>query len=56
MKTVFVAKDGGLKSNSPWIVVENGYALQVEDDVEAPLGWLWDGDYRSTRPTFSEPE
>lgn len=58
MKIIHIKKPGGLRSDNPWVVVEEnqGHELQVEDDVDAPLGWLWDRDYRSGRPIFTEPQ
>lgn len=56
MKVVHVQKIGGLRSNGPWVVADKGPELRVEDDIDAPLGWIWNKDYRSGRPEFTKPE
>jgi hypothetical protein len=54
MKTIYVKK-GPLGMAGPWLVSKDGHPLEVEDDVKAPIGSVWDGDYRSGRPTFTKP-
>lgn len=59
MKTIYVAKGDvvpGTNGGRPWMVdsglTPGSVPLQVDDDVFAPIGAVWDGDYRSRRPSF----
>lgn len=67
MKTVHLAKRlvrihdldhprSGEKDKLWAVVADSLIKIEIEDDIEVQLGWVWDGDYRSGRPTFSRAQ
>lgn len=52
MKTVYLEKLNGQWLASPH---ETPFSIEVEDNIKAPAGSIWNGDYKSGRPKFKKP-
>lgn len=60
MKTIYLTKGPpvpGTNGGRHWLVTDaiTTTSLEIADDIDAPIGSIWDGDYRSGRPTFNDP-
>jgi hypothetical protein len=58
MQTIYLTRGDPIlyPRNRPWVVSVDptDTKLEIDDDITAPPGWIWEGDYSTSRPTFRE--